>query len=474
LNPPKPDTVPLIERTSEFEPDVNGYERATDAHAFEPKHLVWLRLLWSERRLLGRVVLYGLIFSTVVAYVLPVRYASTVKLMPPDQQSSSGLAMTAMMAAKNSLGSMGGLGEGLANAAGDLLGLKNSTSLFTDMLGSRTVRDRIINQFDLRKEYRDRYYQDARKDLAKHTDIEVDRKSDTLAITVTDHDAQRAQQMAQAYVEELNRLLSEVSTSSARRERIFIEQRLQTVKQDLDRISKEFSEYESSNTVLDMPYQAKAMVEAAARLQGELIAAQSQLDSLEQIYTPNNVRVRSLKARVDELKGQLKKMSGSASVVNGGPDQESNATDLYPPIKQLPLVGVRWLDLYRESKVQETVYELLTQQYELAKIQEAKEIPTVRVMDAANVPEKISFPPRLLLVCVGTLLGFLLAGTGVVAAAKWREVDPNSPEKQFLTEIWVHLRARMQMARENGRSPIGVARCFLRGEESGLSGKSEQ
>jgi len=474
LNPTKPDIIPVIDRTTEFESGGNGYGRGTGANAFEPRHLVWLRLLWGERRFLGRVILYGLIFSTVVAFVLPVRYASTVKLMPPDQQSSSGLAMTAMMAAKNSLGSMGGLGESLSGAAGDLLGLKNSTSLFTDMLGSRTVEDRLIDRFDLRKEYRDRYYQDARKDLAKHTDVVVDRKSDTLAITVTDRDPRRAQQMAQAYVDELNGLLSEVSTSSARRERIFIEQRLQTVKQDLSRIDKEFSEYESNNTVLDMPYQAKAMVEAAAQLQGELIAAQSQLDSLEQIYTPNNVRVRSVQARVNELKSQLRKMGGTADTENPAAGPDSTATDLYPSIKQLPLVGVHWLDLYRESKVQETVYELLTQQWELAKVQEAKEIPTAKVMDPANVPEKISFPPRLLLVSLGTLLAFLLAGVGIVGGAAWREVDSNSPEKQFITEICVHLRARMQMARENGDGALDVVHCFWRGEKNEISGKSSQ
>jgi capsule polysaccharide export protein KpsE/RkpR len=438
LNPPKQSTVPVIDRGAEFEPDVSGYAEVAGNPDFEPRHIVALRLLWSERRFLGRVTVYGIILAILVVLILPSRYKSVVRLMPPENQSGSGVAMAAMMTAKDSLGSMGGLGPSLAGAAGDLLGLKNSSALFSDMLQGRTIQDRMIQRFDLRKEYGDRYWDDARKHLAKHTEVDTDRKSDVMTISVEDRDPRRAQQLSQAYVEELDRLLAEVSTSAARRQRIFIEGRLETVKQSLDRTAKEFSEYSSKNTVLDMPYQAKAMVEAAAQLQGQLIIAQSELDAVEQTYTPSNVRVRSLKARVDELKSQLSKLGGSSGVEAG-----STSGDLYPSIRQLPLVGVRWLDLYREAKIQETVYELLTQQYELAKIQEAKEIPTIKVLDPADVPEKRSFPPRIAILMIGTLFAFSLGVIFVLGSAKWQQIDPNSPDKQFATEIWVQLRQKL-------------------------------
>ncbi len=467
VNPHKQAAVPIIDRPPEFEPDAQGYG-ITRSNGSEPKHIIWLRRLWAERRFLGRITIYGLIFTALVSLVLPPRYQSATRLMPPDE-SGSGIAMAAMMAAKNSLGSMGGMGANLAGAASDLLGLKNSTALFSDMLGSRTVQDRMIERFDLRKVYGDRYWVDARKDLAKHTDVTEDRKSNVMTITVTDRDPHRAEQMAQAYVEELDRVVAQVSTSAARRERIFIEQRLQTVRQDLDKTSKEFSEYESKNTVLDMPYQAKAMVEAAAQLQGQLIAAQSELDGLEQIYTSSNVRVRSLRARVNELKSQLARMSGAAEGGDRSTGSDESASDLYPSIRQLPLLGVHWLDLYREAKIQETVYELLTQQYELAKIQEAKEIPTVKVLDPADVPEKRSFPKRTLIVFLGTFLAFSLGVVVVLGAARWREIEPHVPEKQFATEIWVHLKAQMQLAREDGYNPRAIVRRFWRGTDDGMS-----
>jgi capsule polysaccharide export protein KpsE/RkpR len=443
LNPTKQTAIPVIDRPSEFEREANGYGERTDTAGREPKHIVWLRLLWSEGRFLARVSIYGAILATIAAFILPVRYKSVVRLMPPENQSGSGVAMAAMMAAKDSLGSMGGLGPGLAGAAGDLLGIKNSSALFVEMLQGRTIEDRMIQRFDLRKEYGDRYWNKARKHLSEHTSVEIDRKSDVMTISVEDHDPLRAQQMSQAYVEELDRLLSEVSTSAARRERIFIEQRLQTARQELDRTSKEFSEYSSKNAVLDMPYQAKAMVEAAARLQGELIMAQSELDALEQTYTTSNVRVRSLKARVDELKSQLSKMGGVAGTVPSDSSSDSKTSDLYPPIRQLPLVGVRWLNLYREAKIQEAVYQLLTQQYELAKIQEAKEIPTIKVLDPAELPEQRSFPPRTVIVALGTLFAFSLGVVVVLAPAMWQQIDPHSAEKHFATEIWGQAREKL-------------------------------
>ena len=444
MNPPKQNAIPVIDRSTVFEAETNGYRDLRDTSGYEPKHIAWLRLLWSEGRFLGRVTLYGAILATVAAFILPPRYKSVVRLMPPDNQSGAGMAMAAMMSAKDSLGSMGGLGPGLAGAAGDLLGLKNSSALFVDMLQGRTIEDRMIQRFDLRKEYGDRYWNDARTHLSKHTEVEVDRKSDVMTISVEDRDPRRAQQLSQAYVEELDRLLAEVSTSAARRERIFIEGRLQTVKQTLDQTAKEFSEYESKNTVLDMPYQAKAMVEAGAELQGQLIVAQSELEALEQTYTPNNVRVRSLKARVDELKNQLSKLGGTSGKIVPGANSDSTTGDLYPSLRQLPLVGVRWLDLYREAKIQETVYELLTQQYELAKIQEAKEIPTIKVLDSADVPEKKSFPPRTVIIVLGTLFAFTLGAVVVVASAQWQQIDPHSPDKQFAIEIWSQVREKIE------------------------------
>ena len=388
-------------------------------------------LLWERRQSLRRAAVAGFMLATLIAFLIPKTYESTTRLMPPDQESGS-MAMAVAM--------MGKARVGMGSLASDLLGVKSSGPLFADILRSRTVQDRVIDRFDLRKVYRDRYWETARKDLASYTEISEDRKSGIITIVVKDRDPYRASAIAQAYVEELDRLVAQVSTSSARRERIFIEQRLKTVKQDLGTASRQFSEFASKNTAIDIKEQGIAMVEAAARLQGELIAAQSEAEGLEQIYTASNVRVRSVRARISELKKQLEKLGGDSSNTDPG---VSDPRQQFPSIRKLPILGVRWAELYRETKVQETVYELLTQQYELAKIEEAKEIPTVKVLDVANVPERKSEPHRLLLIILGTLLALSASVTWVLGAAMWQSVPEHDARKIILLKVFAPLRFRL-------------------------------
>jgi uncharacterized protein involved in exopolysaccharide biosynthesis len=224
------------------------------------------------------------------------------------------------------------------------------------------------------------------------------------------------------------------------------------VKSNLDAASQQFSDYASKNATIDVTAQGKAMLEAAARLDGELIAAKSEMEGLEQIYTPNNARVRSLQARVGELQRQLHQLGGDAPG-SASTASASGVQQEFPSIRQLPLLGVRWADLYRETKIQETVYELLTQQYELAKIEEAKEIPVVKVLDSADVPEKKSFPPRMLIIALGAAFSVCLGALLVVGSEVWRSVDPRSPQKQLLTEIWLHARARIRSVRSRESAP---------------------
>ena len=364
--------------------------------------------------------------------------------MPPDNQSQSPLAMAAAAVSGTSSG-------GIQSLASDFLGLKSTSDVFVGILSSRSAQDKLIQQFGLKRLYWDRRMEDARKDLAKHTDISVDRKSQIISITVTDRSPQRAAAMTQAYIEELNRLVAELSTSSARRERIFLEGRLQGVSQDLEAAEKNFSQFASKNTAIDVKEQGKAMVEAAAILQGQLIAAESELQGLRQIYTDNNPRVRSVNARVEELKQQLDKLGGKGESMTEVSDQPSDS--LYPSIRKLPLLGVTYADLYRRTMIQETVLETLTKEYEMAKVQEAKEIPTVKVLDAANIPDKKSFPPRLLIVFLGTFFACCFGIVYVLASATWDATDPRDPGKRFAKEVWFDLKTYAgRISRNGGRN----------------------
>ncbi len=421
-----------------------------------------LRLLWGRRGFFSRAGAIGLLASTLVAFMIPKSYTSTAQLMPPDPQSMSGMAMMAGMAAK----SAGGLGA----VAGDLLGLKSSGALFIGVLRSQTSHDRLIEQFDLRNVYGKRLLTDARSELDENTSISEDRKSGLITISVTDHSPQRAAALANAYVDELNSLVSELSTSSAHRERVFLEQRLKVAKLDLDDASNQLAQFSSKNNTLDIQQEGKAMLDAAGAIAGEMIAAQSQLEGLRQIYTDNNSRVRSLNARVGELRKQLEKLggkqanSGNEIALSSGqaadqPDVQSGSMP-YPTIRSLPLLGARYGDYYRRAKIQETVYELLTEQYELAKVQEAKETPSVKVLDAAMIPERKSFPPRLGIMSLGTFLVLAVSMVWVLGSVRWNEIDPHDPRKAFAQEVARTLKAHVLRASQNGEGSIAATQTF--------------
>lgn len=412
-----------------------------------------LRFLWGYRRSLLRASAVGLLASVLVAFLIPKSYTATTQLMPPDVQSTSALAMMAGMASK--------AGGGLGAMAGDLLGVKSSGALFVGVLRSQTAQNRIVQQFDLRKVYGKRLVMEARAKLDENTTISEDRKSGIVSISVTDHYPQRAAALANAYVDQLNSLVAELSTSSAHRERVFLGERLKVAKQELDDASNQLAQFSSKNNTLDIQDEGKAMLDAVGMIAGELIAAQSQLQGLRQIYTDSNSRVRSMNARVAELRRQLEKLRGTkgnaaknpqastlariqvadpalgqaADNPPADPPAEQPSAMPYPTIRNLPLLGVKYADYYRRAKIQESVFELLTQQYELAKVEEAKETPSVKVLDPATIPEKKSFPPRLLITLLGTLFAVGLAMVCLWGRARWNGASTEDPRRVFVQEM---------------------------------------
>ena len=410
-----------------------------------------LRLLWGMRRFLGRCALVGLFVTTLIAFLIPSEYESTARLMPPDQQGSGGMAIMAMLG-----GGQNG-SSGLGSLAGDLLGAKTTGAVFIAVMHSRTAQDQIIQRFDLKKVYGARLEESARKRLERNTDISEERKSGVITLRTTDHDPKRAAAIAGAYIDELDMLTAKLNTSAAHRERVFLEDRLNKINVELESAEKDFGQFASKNATIDISAQGRAMVEAAATLQGQLIAAESQLEGLRQIYSDNNIRVRTTQARITELRNQMQKLGGTSGG-NAAPASGQSATDnAYPTLRQLPLLGVPYADKFRQLKVDEAVYETLTKQFELAKVQEAKEIPSVKVLDQPEVPERKSFPPRALIIILGTACSVLLGGVWVIGTARWRQIDPHDPGMRFAQEVFGTVKAGMPWVSANGSNGHGGA-----------------
>ena len=300
----------------------------------------------------------------------------------------------------------------------------------------------MIDRFQLQRVYGRRYRMDAAKKLAGRTTIAEDKKSGVISITVEDSDPQRARDMAQAYLDELNLLVNRTSTSSARQERVFIEHRLAGAEADLERAQKDLSDFSSTHTTIDIKEQTRATVDAAAKLQAQLIVEQSELDSLKQIYGDDNYRVRAGLARIVDLKKQLNAIGGNSEPLGADGNiaaQEQtglgSAANEYPPLRQLPRLAVPFADIYRRVHIQEAVYELLTQQYELARIQEAKDIPVIRMIDAPGIPEKKSFPPWTIYLLLLTGLIVIGAAVWILLRERWSGLDQYDPRKRLVRQI---------------------------------------
>jgi capsule polysaccharide export protein KpsE/RkpR len=415
-------------------PAVNSQE--TPAH-----WAVRATLLWRHRRILVRVTAISLVVSLGIAFLIPKQYKASASIMPPDQQSS-GAMMLAALAGHGGLGSLGSLASGL-------LGGHTTTALFVSLLQSGTVRGHLIDRFNLQHVYRARYRITAAKRLARRTKISDDKKSGVITIEVEDTNPVRARDLAQAYLDELNKLVNKTSISAAHQERIFIEHRLHDVQNDLERAQLELSEFSSRNSTVDIKEQTRAMVDAGARVQGELLVQQAGLQSLRQIYGDGNVRVKETQARIAALQQDITKMTGSSapllaagSGVGDASDASADKGELYPPLRQLPRLAVPYADLYRRVKVQEAVFELLTQQYEMARIEEAKDVPAISVIDAPGIPEKKSFPPRLILAGVLTFVAFAVTAALILLREGWSKLNADDPRKTLAAEIAPIIRRR--------------------------------
>src|SRR5258708_2724835 len=307
-------------------------------------------LFWDYRRLFARVSGIVFVLSIVVALLLPKEYVSGARIMPPEQGGNTA-AMLAALVGKGSAG-------GLAGLAGSLLGAKNNSALFVALLHSGTVSGHLIDRFDLQRVYHKRYREDTARRLSHLTKITEDPKSGVITIGVTDETRERARDLAQGYLDELNNLVAKVNTSSAHREREFIEQRLNTVQVELQRAQLDLSDFSSKNTTIDIKEQTRATVDAGANLQGQSIAGESELDSLRQIYGDQNVRVRASEARIAILRRELQRANGEGST--DFDEKGIDASHPYPALRQLPQLGVRWANLYLNVRIHETLFDLLS------------------------------------------------------------------------------------------------------------------
>ena len=360
---------------------------APDLVTKEQLHMLDLLVLVARHRwiVIGTTLLVGLL-AMAAALLMPAVFASTTKLLPPQQAQSSGV--TAM------LGQLGSL----AGAAGGLGGVKTPSDLYVGLLESRTIGDSLIQRFKPKERY-GATMDGARAALQLNTQIGIGRKDGMISITVSDRDPQVAADLANAYANELTKLTQTMSLTEASQRRLFFERQLIEAKNQLADAEVGLRTTQEKTGLIQPDGQVQALITNAAQLRGTIAAKEVQLNAMRTFSAAQNPELLRAQAELRSLQGQLAKLEKNQSDKEGG---------FMVPTGKIPEAGVEFVRSARNVKYYETIFELLSKQFELAKIDEAKNSSTVQVLDIALPAEQKYKPKRTLIVLGGLFAGFVL------------------------------------------------------------------
>jgi uncharacterized protein involved in exopolysaccharide biosynthesis len=375
-------------------------DQAMDEYEEDEINLIDLFLvLLKGKKMILWIVFAAILISIIVSLILPKMYTATARILPP-QESNSGLS-----------GLLSQTGGALGGLASSFIGGESSADLYVGILESRSVADVLIKKFELKELYDKEYLEDVYRKLNKRTAIQVSRKTQIIDVAVEDRDPQRAADMANTFVDALDRINRMVNITEGQRKRVFLESRLQKVKEDLLSAESDLKVFQEKYKLISISDQARAAIDGAAKIKGEIILAETELEVLKQFGTERQNEAVMLKSKIAELKKQLTKMERGepGKGASGKSNMKEENHDLYIPFSELPELGMQLTRLMREAKIQEEVFKLITTQHELAKIEEAKDVLTIQVLDRAVPPDKKSSPKRSLIVILSTLIAFFLS-----------------------------------------------------------------
>jgi tyrosine-protein kinase Etk/Wzc len=343
---------------------------------------------WRVLRKRGRMIL-ALVFVSVVTmgflsyFVMTKIYESRASILAPKESSGGSAGLAAALAAS-------GVGQFLGNI---LPPTGSNRDIFVAILKSRTMAQDLVERFHLKEYYKAKYTDDAIKGLQGATDILVS-KEGVISISVEDKDPKLAADIANAYVTNLDRLFAKLGTTDASRQRAFIAERLDKTEKALRQAEETLRRFQESNKAIVVQEQAKGALEEAAKVKGQIVAAEAQMEFLRSFSTESNPQVVAQRRQIDELKRHLAQMQYGAGMElpPESPNPGQPRREFQVPFTKVPELGMELIRLTREVKVQETVYSLLTAQFEQAKINEARDTPTVQFLDKALPAERKSKP----------------------------------------------------------------------------------
>ena len=375
--------------------------------------LLDLLIVLAERK---RLILYitgtFAVVAVIVSLLLPVWYTANVALMPPQQNSSLGSAIASQL---GSLGSMAAL------AGGGGLGLKNPSDMYVAMLKSQTVEDGMVQRFQLQAEYHQKLVSGARKAFEKHATVDGSGKDGLIHIAVEARSPGRAVELANGYVDEYRDLSKNLAITEAQQRAKFFEQQLEQAKNNLASAEVALQKTEQTTGLIQLDSQARALIESASVLRAQIAAKEVQVQAMQTYASGGNAQLIEAQQELQSMRAQLAKLGGAEDSTNG----------LIVPRGKLTETGLDYVRKLRDVKYYETIFDILARQFEIAKLDEAKEGSLIQVVDPAVLPDRKSSPKRAMIVLVSIFSGLLTGVLTALVQAAWSRLkeDPESSGK---------------------------------------------
>lgn len=411
---------PNYETKQEWIPDTVK-EEGEAIHFLEP-----FIVLAKRKALLFLLPMGAGLLTAVVSLLLPKTYTAEVKIMPPQQTQSLSASMLGQLAP-------------LANMAGKDLGLRNPGDLYVAMLRSRTVADDLIQRFDLEKVYKQRRTIDTEKQLENLTEITVG-KEGVISVSASDRDPKRAADLANAYIEELRKLTQTLAVTEAGRRRLFFKREVVQASDELAQAESALQKTQEATGFFQLDNQSKAIVESAAALQAQVTAQEVRVQSMRSYATAENPDLLRAQQELSALRAGLARMQLGQEGIS--------LADV--PMRKMPAAVLQYLRSLREVKYRESLLELLTKQYEAARIDEARDSAIIQVLDKAVPPEVRSWPHRSVMVLSMVFVAFLVA---VVAAFVLEAAERAKTDPQFLVRLQL-LKFYMKGSKNTARKSV--------------------
>jgi uncharacterized protein involved in exopolysaccharide biosynthesis len=341
-----------------------------------------LIVLAKHKKLILGLPFVTAVLAAGISLLMPDIYTATTKILPPQQSQSGASAVLAQLG-------------GLASLAGAAGGFKNPNDVYVAMLNSRTVADNLIQRFDLMQRYETKYPSDARKALAGVARITAGLDG-LIVVEVDDKNPQFAADVANAFVDELNKFTGVLAVSEASQRRLFFERQFEQATDNLTKAEAAARQALEKGGLVQVEGQGRAIVENTARLRGQITVKEVQIGAMRTFAADRNPDLQLAQRELESMKRELARIEGASGSGSGNARENSGP-------------GIDNLGLLRNVKYRETIYELLAKQYELAKIDEAKDSTLIQVLDKAIEPDRKSKPNRRKIVLLWTVAA-LFAG----------------------------------------------------------------